>query len=137
MTLEEIKALSDRELDAKLAEKVLGWSFRGFCYSGPVTLKNLPDLEVVVGDDTDLWEDGSRVWYFKKDGAKVPLSEVAPPFSSSLDAIAPLEAKTVEKFGVEMYEWTFTDIGYFDSLLLASARHRAEACLFLWTQEGE
>lgn len=92
MTLEEIKKLSDRELDARLGE--------------------------LLGSDCMTWGRGDS----------------DPHFSQSLDAIAPMEAKTVERFGDMAYLhaiWKITD----ELGVIATARHRAEAVLFCWEAE--
>lgn len=123
MTLEEIKKLSDRELDARLAEKVLG------CTS---------------------WDNNGIVqkhfWYRREDmdagkDCDFLLQDFTP--SQSLDAIAPLEAKTLEKFPGR-YATDLSKVihpetdGYFVSLeegITASARHRAESVLLCWEAE--
>lgn len=96
MTLSEIKKLSDRELDARLAEKVLGWK------------KPRPGFIVNI-----------------------------PYYSKSLDAIAPLEAKTREKVGLWHYcgaLGTVADCLRWEAVT-ASARFRAEAVLLCWEAE--
>jgi len=113
MTLTEIKALSDRELDAKLAE-----IFFGFDPAPVVVHRGSRDVMLVAPEP--------------------------PHLRSSLDAIAPLESKTVEKFGMREYARLLAfslppnkDDAYpfWYPSVTASARHRAEACLYLWTQK--
>jgi len=118
MTLEAIKALSDRELSFLVCEKVLGWH-------------KWPKRE---GVDHDEWStpDGDCVW---EDEA---FADGEP--SQSLDAIWPLQEKTVEKFGQFEHERAlFEAMGDMEGnyIICASARQRAEAIAFLWTQEDQ
>lgn len=157
MTLEDIKKLSDRELDALLAEKVLG-----------IDLSSRPEHEWRKDEDGEVDE-----WAYEADNLLIchgprcvrcgysycvncdednPRPSCKPEpicYSKRLDAIAPLEAKTREEFmdanGNDIYRQTLSILlgnscssdaaVAFPDPYLASARHRAEACLLCW--EGE
>jgi len=116
MTIDEIKKLSNRELDARLAEKVLGqivFDDHGYHFTHPAT------VPTVYG----------------------PGCPALPEYSQSRDAIAPLEEKTIGEVGPVEYAnrlsdaitgkpaWTYQSV-------TASARHRAEAILLCWETDS-
>lgn len=68
--MSELKA--GRELDALVAEKVMGWR----PMQGGVSME--------IGEKGDLWEDGSRKWY-GKDGDPRPMRLLpSPKFSTDI-----------------------------------------------------
>lgn len=70
--MSELKA--GRELDALVAEKVMGWR----PMQGGVSME--------IGEKDDLWEDGSRKWY-GKDGDPRPMRLLpSPKFSTDIAA---------------------------------------------------
>jgi hypothetical protein len=139
MTLEELQSLTEREIDALVAEKVMGWKL----YRG---LKDIPRRV----EDVDEWPfciifDG----YVMKQNDRRVTSQWSVAFapSSDLNLAAQVEEKVIEKAGPVRFGNLLADIiglcplggvmgavGGFDlaKIARATARQRVIACLLAW-----
>jgi hypothetical protein len=139
MTLEELQAMTDRELDALVAEKVYGWEGVAFYpavddHEGGYFLAE-GDREPEAG-----MQPGKRYEHTSKRGRTYVNCDFVSHYSTDLNLAAQVEEKVIEKVGHVVW-WTAFRLtarpksGHPSEVIRATARERIIACLLAW--EGE
>jgi hypothetical protein len=144
MTLEELQAMTERELDALVAEKVMGWEGVAFYpavddHEGGYFLAE-GDREPEAG-----MQPGKRYEHTSKRGRTYVNCDFVSHYSTDLNLAAQVEEKVIEKVGdvrlmealaqtTDALRFVTTD-ALVSVMFRATARERVIACLLAW--EGE